>query len=130
MTKLLRLCSLVLALAILLAPAGFAQTTINTGALTGRVVDTGGAPLPGVTVTISSPRLQGTRSDVTNEQGEYAFPILPPGTYRAEYELSGVKSQVREGVIVNASQTTRTDVAMTLAVSETVTVTASQVVVD
>ena len=130
MTKLFRLCSLVLALAILLAPAGFAQTTINTGAMTGKVADTGGAPLPGVTVTITSPRLQGNRTEVTDANGDYTFPLLPTGTYRAEYELSGVKSQVREGIIINANQTTRSDVAMSLSVSETVTVTASQIVVD
>jgi len=130
MTKSFRLCSLVLAMAILLAPAGFAQTTINTGAISGTVKDSSGSPLPGVTITVSSPRLQGTRTAVSDGDGGYTVPVLPPGTYTATYELSGIKTQTREGIIVSASQTTRTDVSMQMALAETVTVTADQVVVD
>ena len=129
MTKLFRLCSLVLALAILLAPAGFAQTSINTGALAGTVTD-GNSPLPGVTVTVTSPVLIGSRTAVTEADGSYTIPLLPPGSYHAEYSLSGVQSQVRDNVRINATQTTPLNVAMALSVSETVTVTASQIVVD
>jgi len=130
MRTLFRLCSLALALALLLAPAGFAQTNINNGALQGTVTDTSGAALPGVTVSVTSPVLIGTRTAVTESNGEYLIPLLPPGIYHADYSLSGVKSQAREGVRINATQTSRVDVQMSLAVSETVTVTASQIVVD
>src|SRR5436190_677906 len=130
MRTLFRLCSLALALSVLLAPAGFAQTNINNGALQGTVTDTSGAALPGVTVSVTSPVLIGTRTAVTEANGEYLIPLLPPGIYHADYSLSGVKSQVREGIRINATQTTRIDVQMSLAVSETVTVTASQIVVD
>jgi hypothetical protein len=129
MRTLFRLCSLALALAVLLAPAGFAQTNINNGALAGTVTD-GSSALPGVTVTATSPVLIGSRTAVTEANGEYIIPLLPPGIYHVDYSLSGVKSQVREGVRINATQTTRVDVVMSLAVSETVTVTASQIVVD
>ena len=130
MTKLFRLCAIALAMVILLAPAGFAQTTINTGALSGKVTDGSGSPLPGVTVTVTSPRLQGSRTAVTDGQGDYSIPLLPPGTYKASYELSGVQTQNRDGIVVSAGVTSRADVAMQMALSETVTVTASQVVVD
>ncbi|HKO58921.1 MAG TPA: TonB-dependent receptor [Thermoanaerobaculia bacterium] len=120
-----------LALLCLLIPViGVAQTSPTTGALIGKVTDTSGAVLPGVTVTLSSPQLQGTRTSVTDENGQYVFPLLPPGTYRAEYSLSGVKSQVREAIQIAATQTTTQNVGMSLAVTETVTVTASQVVID
>ncbi|HEX9983934.1 MAG TPA: TonB-dependent receptor [Thermoanaerobaculia bacterium] len=110
--------------------AAFAQTSGSTGALRGTVTDSSGAPLPGVTVTLTSPQLQGTRVGVTDEQGQYLFPLLPPGTYRAEYALSGVRSATREGVAVNVQRTSEVNVPMQLSVSETVVVTASQVVVD
>ncbi|MBV9493520.1 MAG: TonB-dependent receptor [Acidobacteria bacterium] len=120
-----------LALLCLLIPViGVAQTSPTTGALIGRVTDTSGAVLPGVTVTITSPQLQGTRTSVSDENGQFIFPLVPPGTYRAEFTLSGVKSQIREGIQVAATQSTTQNVQMSLAVSDTVTVTASQVVID
>ena len=49
-----------------------------------------GAPLPGVTITISSPSLQGTRSTVTGEAGAYDFASLPPGVYSVSFDLPGI----------------------------------------
>ena len=38
--------------------------------------------LPGVTVSVTSPNLQGIRSTVTSEIGDYVVTLLPPGTTR------------------------------------------------
>lgn len=131
MQKLFRRATVLVAvLALLLPLSAFAQTSRTTGAITGTVTDTSGSALPGVTVTITSPNLQGSRTEVTDADGKYTVPALPPGRYRAEYTLSGVQSQVREGINVNAQQSSGVAVTMSLAVSETVTVTASQIVVD
>src|SRR5512139_1477157 len=65
-----------------------AQTT-PTGILTGKVTDPDGLVLPGVTVTVSSPSLQGTRSVVTSENGDYIIPFLPAGEYNVVFDLSG-----------------------------------------
>ncbi len=59
------------------APA-FAQTT---GLLEGTIRDQAGSPLPGVNVTVSSPRLQGTRTIVAGANGVFRFPAVPPGEY-------------------------------------------------
>src|SRR5437588_7519889 len=64
-----------------------AQTTAS---LTGTVTSAG-APLPGVTITISSPSLQGTRSTVTGEAGAYDFASLPPGGYSVSFDLPGMQ---------------------------------------
>ncbi|PYQ94743.1 MAG: hypothetical protein DMF97_18050, partial [Acidobacteria bacterium] len=61
----------------------------TTGAINGRVADSSGAVLPGVTVTISSPSMQGVRTAVTTEDGTYRFPAIPPGEYKIQYELGG-----------------------------------------
>lgn len=119
------------ALAAALIPlAAFAQTSRTTGALIGTVTDPQGGPLPGVTVTATSPQLQGSRTAVTDEKGEYILPTLPPGTYRLEYVLQGLPTVTRDNVTVSLNQTTKLNVPMQIVASEVVTVTAAQVVVD
>src|SRR4051794_839160 len=94
------------------AAAAFGQTSATTGALIGAVTDSGGGALPGVTVTVTSPQLQGSRTAVTDARGEYIFPLLPAGAYRAEYALSGIQPQVRQGIVVSAQRQTKIDVRM------------------
>jgi hypothetical protein len=72
---------------IFIAAPAAAQST--TGTISGRVVDSQGLALPGVTVTATSPNLQATRETVTSENGDYILTLLPPGTYRLVFELAG-----------------------------------------
>ncbi|HSY49527.1 MAG TPA: carboxypeptidase regulatory-like domain-containing protein [Thermoanaerobaculia bacterium] len=110
-------------LLLLVAAGAFAQGT--TGALTGTVTQAG-SKLPGVTVTIASPKMQGTRSTVTNEQGDYSFPSIPPGVYKVTFSLSGLTDVVKSAQ-VNLVETSRQDADMKVAaVTEAITVTASQ----
>src|SRR6266571_4127759 len=81
----------------------FAQGT--TGTLTGQVKQAGNA-LPGVTVTITSPQMQGTRTTTTNENGEYNFAPIPPGDYTAAFNLEGMNAVTRK-VNVPVLQTAR-----------------------
>lgn len=113
-------------LLLLVAAGAFAQGT--TGALTGTVTQAG-TNLPGVTVTISSPTLQGTRTTVTNENGDYNFSAIPPGQYKVTYSLSGMTDVVKN-TSVNLVETTRMDADMKMsAVAEAITVTANQTTV-
>jgi hypothetical protein len=113
-------------LLLLVAAGAFAQGT--TGALTGSVTQAG-SNLPGVTVTIASPNLQGTRTTVTNEQGDYNFPAITPGKYTVTFSLSGLTDVVKTAQ-VNLVETTRLDADMKMsAVAEAITVTASQATV-
>jgi hypothetical protein len=66
----------------------FAQG-VQTGTLRGLVRDQQSLPVPGVTVTVTSPNLQGSRSAVTDEAGAYVLPQLPAGDYQVMYQLSG-----------------------------------------
>ena len=76
-----------LAVALGFTPA-FAQGPL-TGILEGVVESSDGSRLPGVTVTITSPSLQGERTAVTDGEGAYIFRGLPPGTYRVRMTLAG-----------------------------------------
>ena len=113
-------------LLLLVAAGAFAQGT--TGALTG-TVSQAGASLPGVTVTIASPVLQGTRTTVTNGEGDYNFSAIPPGPYKVTFSLSGLTDVVKNAQ-VNLVETTRLDADMKMsAVAEAITVTANQATV-
>ena len=111
----------VLALVLLAAVPAFAQTTAQ---LTGTVTSEG-SPLPGVTVTIASPAMQGTRTAVTGEAGGYSFGALPPGDYTVTFELTGME-RVTKKARLQLSQTARADADLRVSsVSEAITVTAS-----
>jgi outer membrane receptor for ferrienterochelin and colicin len=118
-----RLPLFVLLATLLVTPAPLVAQTAS-GTISGRVIDADGLRVPGVTVTISSPNLQGVRSSVSSENGDYIFPSLPPGPYTITFELSGF-GIVKEQRNVAASQPVVVDATIRPAtVSETVTVTA------
>lgn len=113
---------------LLLATSAFAQTT---GGLSGRVTDSTGGSLPGVTVEARSPALQGVRTDVTDGEGLYRFPILPPGAYEVRFVLDGFNSESRRDVRVQLGKDSSIDAVLRPAtVSESLTVIATAPVLD
>lgn len=94
----------------------------TTAALAG-VVRAFGEPLPGATVTITSPELQGSRSTVSGDGGAYSFPTLPPGEYAISISFSGMETQ-KLSATLRLSQVTRADATMGKS-SETITVKAA-----
>jgi hypothetical protein len=116
------------AVALMLVTVGgaFAQGT-QTGTLSGTVLSSDRQPLPGVTVSVKSPALLGTRTAVTDANGGYIFKALPPGTYKVSYDLTGF-STVEKTVTLALGATVPLDANLTVAsVQETVTVTAEGV---
>jgi hypothetical protein len=103
----------------------------STGTIQGRVADASGGVLPGVTVTASSPSMIGTQTQVTNENGSYRFPAVPPGVYALSFELPGFTNVKREGLQIALGFTATVNVEMTVAtLQETVTVTGESPVID
>ena len=72
-----------------LCGGGKAHAQSTTGTIRGHVNDAQALPLPGVTVSVTSPNLQGTRTAVTAENGDFVITVLPSGTYTVTFELSG-----------------------------------------
>jgi len=108
------------ALGVFLA-AGWMRAQGTTAALTGTVTSEG-KPLAGVTVTVVSPALQGTRKTTTGPNGVYNFSSLPPGEYTVTYELQGLGT-VTHKVRLLLAETTRDDAEMSVSkVKEEVTV--------
>src|SRR6266568_8516368 len=120
--------ALVLAFALLPALA-FGQRT-TTGTIAGKIIDSSGAVMPGVTISVSSPEALGQFSAVTDAQGVYRITNLPPATYDIRAELASFQTIIRkETVRLNAV----TEVNFTMAVgsvAETVTVSGASPIVD
>src|SRR5258708_22756361 len=114
---------LVVALVLVSFGLAFAQGT-QTGSLTGTVRSSDRQPVPGVSVTLKSPALLGTRTAITDVNGGYIFKALPPGSYKISYELTGFAT-VEKSVTLALGSTIPVDVTMTVAtVQENVVVTA------
>src|ERR1051325_10838003 len=85
--------------ALACAPAAaFAQRT-TTGTVTGKIVDSSGAVLPGVSVSLKSPEALGDFSAVTDGQGTFRVTNLPPATYDVRAELSGFQTVIRKATV-------------------------------
>lgn len=112
-----------------LGTTALAQTK---GTLRGRVQDPDGAPLPGVTVTVSSGALiEQSRSMVTGVNGGFNFAGLSIGAYSVEIVLQGFRTQEYDDIRVGLNQTSTVNFTMSLAgVTETVMVTGASPVVD
>jgi len=108
-------------------PFTFAQ---QTGSIQGKVSDTNGGVLPGVTVEARSPVLPGPRVTATNADGSYQLPALPPGEYTLTFTLDGMQTTTRKAQ-VQLSESVNADVALGVkGVSEAVTVTAEAALID
>src|ERR1051326_2929593 len=111
--------------AVLLIGGAFSAYGQNVNAQLTGTVTMDKNPLPGVTVTISSPNMQGTRTTQTDVNGNYNFAAIPAGTYKVQLEMQGMQN-VSRTVSVGVGQTGRADADMKLtAVAEAITVTAS-----
>ncbi|HEB35801.1 MAG TPA: TonB-dependent receptor [Candidatus Aminicenantes bacterium] len=131
MNKKIFKASLILILALGLTSASFAQGR-QTGTISGTVVDSEGNFLPGCTVTLSGPRLIGTKSYVTSDTGKFRFPSVAPGRdYELRVELPGFKTSIRKGLIVSVARATTLKVELEITtLEEEVTVVAASPVVD
>lgn len=124
----LRVAFWVWALLALAVPA-VAQRT--TGEIIGKVTDPSGATLPGVTVTLRGPSLQGAQVDVTSDSGQYRFPVVPPGTYELEYVLSGFTTVKSTGILIVVGGNVELNQVLKVGtVEESITVSGQAPVVD
>jgi len=124
----LRPCLTLFLVAALFLPA-FPQK--QTGTIAGRVLDAGGKPLPGATVSISGAVFMGISSFVTTETGLFRFAGLNPGPYELRAEMPGFKSYVLKDIIVDVGRTTEISLQLEEApVEEEVALSAASPVVD
>jgi hypothetical protein len=78
----------------------FGQAT-NTGTVVGEVSDPSGALIPGATVMLTDMSAGVKLTDVTNADGKYVFPAVPPGTYTITVTRAGFSTARSENAQVN-----------------------------
>src|SRR5258706_5579970 len=108
---------------VIVGNTAIAQT--SAGSLSGRVTDSTGGALPGVTITATNGKTGYSRSVVTESDGHYNFSSLLVGTYNVTAELSGFATVTTRNVEVQVASERTVNVSMKqAAVSEQITVTA------
>jgi Carboxypeptidase regulatory-like domain/TonB dependent receptor-like, beta-barrel/TonB-dependent Receptor Plug Domain len=117
-----RLASLTLLGLVLLGAGLGAQESASSG-ISGQVVDSTRGAMPGATVTVTNAGTNAQRVVVTDGEGRFTVPNLPPATYSIRVELSGFQTaEIRELTLRNG-EIARPTLALGLAsISENVTV--------
>ncbi len=73
----------------------------SRGSFTGTVSDTSGGVIPGVVVTATEVDTGISQNSVTQEDGSYTIPLLPPGRYQLSAQKAGFE-KTTQGIIVLA----------------------------
>src|SRR5436190_4748668 len=94
----------------LVSLAAFAQS--DRGTMTGTVLDTTGAVIPGVSIVATNVETGARYETVSTETGNYTLSQMPAGLYQLSAELPGFKRYVRQGITVLVAQTLRLDVSL------------------
>ena len=81
------LCALCLLLILSASLSLHAQSF--TGAVVGRLIDSQGGAIPGAEVTLQSVERGFERHTQSNEQGDYAFELVPPGKFTLRAQAAG-----------------------------------------
>lgn len=102
-----------------------AQST-GTGVISGTVSDKTGALIPGAQVTITHLATGLARGATTNEKGFYTFVALPVGQHEVKAQMTGFKTFLQKGVILEADAKVTVDIVLEVGeTSESVTITDS-----
>jgi len=119
-------------LAACLLTTGLASSqTAQTGALSGTVSDPSGRVIQGVTVTVTSTTTGHAQTAVTQSDGKYIVPLLPPDTYKVEVAGKNFKTIVFEQIRINITETATLNVQLQIgSVTEVVSVAAETLALD
>ncbi len=97
-----------------------------TGSIGGRVMDSGGLPIPRAAVSITEESTNTVLKTVTSETGDYIVNYLKPGNYRVQFAAPGFKEHLETGIQLQINQARRVDPVLEIGrVTESVEVSAS-----
>lgn len=123
-------CQVWLLACIVTAGIAWAQTA-QTGALTGSVTDPGGRVVHGVIITVTSSATGHTQTAVTQSDGKYIVPLLPPDTYKVTVAEKNFKTIEFDRVRINVTETSTLNVRLEIgSVTEVLSVQADAVPLD
>jgi hypothetical protein len=95
----------------------------QTAQISGRIVDSSHAVVPGVDVTVLGVDTGLRRQMASNQEGYYAVPLLPRGNYRISVRKSGFRPITHAGLSLDEGQSLRLDFTLQVGpVTESVSV--------
>src|SRR5512133_428011 len=119
----LRCILFVVGLLALASTPAFAQGGGTSSSLSGLVVDTSGAVIPGADVVAKNNATGAESTSVTDSGGRFTIPALPPGTYTVKVSLMGFKTWASPDVqLISATPASVRAVLEVGALAETVVV--------
>ncbi len=94
---------------ILLPGAQWCDGQAPTAQVVGKITDATNAVVPAAAVTVTNEET-GVRFDtVSTDVGNFAVPLLPPGTYRITVQKEGFRPLSRTGIVLQIDQVARID---------------------
>src|SRR5499427_6663980 len=110
---------------VLLTVTCIAGAQTNSATLTGTVMDSQGAVVPDVAITISSRATGLKRQTTTNSEGLFTLPLLPPGVYSLQGQREGFSvAKIDDVELPVAGQVSQDIVLQAGGIRETVNVSA------
>jgi hypothetical protein len=118
-----RLLGLLFAGMFLIPLGALAQQSASSG-LVGLVTDSSQGAIPGATVTVTNVGTNAQRTVVTDGEGRFSVPALPPATYHIKVELQGFQTAELSNFVLSQGETARPTITLgSVTVTEAITVT-------
>lgn len=111
--------------------AAFAQADVSSATVKGTVTDPQGAAVPNATVTVKDLEQGTTRTDQTNEDGEFQILALRPSLYEISVQAQGFAQYLIKDAQLTVGQTSTYDIQLNVGrVTTEVTVTSAAPLIE
>lgn len=116
---------------IALACASILYSQTSTGTIVGTVTDRSGAVIANARVIVTNTQTNARVEVITNAEGGYTAPLLPPGAYSVAVSSPGFRSVEQTGIQLRVQQQARVDLVLQVGeVTESISVTADAAIVE
>src|ERR1051326_1754715 len=121
----------VLCALVVFALSNIAEAQTVQGVVTGTVVDSSGANVPGAEITLTNEGTGVQQKETTKNDGAYRFSLVPPGVYTLAGKAQGFTERDVKGIIVEASKVVPVNVTVSVATAQaTIEVTEQETMVQ
>ena len=97
---------------LLLLTLPYAHGQVVGASISGTITDSAGAAIAGATVTLRNVETGIQRNQASDNEGRYAVPSVPVGTYSLKVQKEGFATQERTGIVLTVGQSAKVDVAL------------------